>query len=293
MPTALINGINLYYEVAGAGFPLVWSHEFGGAHDSWNPQVRYFARCYQVVTYNNRGYGPSDVPEGDEAYSQDQSIDDLYRLLQHLGIQQAYVGGLSMGGNIALNFGLTHPEMCRGLIVAGTGTGSTNPEQFARETAAVADRLELEGMEGWAVQYAEGPTRVQLKRKDPEGWELFKRNLLTHSAKGSAYTIRNVQGKRPTIFSLEEKLRQLKVPTLVIIGDEDDPCIEPAIFMKRAIPKCGLALLPQSGHTVNLEEPALFNQTVSDFLTGVEAGRWVGRDRGSGVAFLADAGANR
>ena len=195
-----------------------------------------------------------------------------------------------MGGSIALHFALAHSEMCRALVLAGAGTGSTSREQFAQETSAVAERLEREGIEGWAAEYAEGPTRTQLKRKDPKGWELFKRSLLAHSPKCSAYTIRNVQGKRPTIFSLGEELRQLEVPTLVIVGDEDDPCIEPGIFMKRRIPRCGLVMLPQSGHTVNLEEPGLFNAAVSDFLTAVEAGRWGERDRGSGVSFLADAG---
>ena len=292
MPTARINGVDIYYEVTGTGFPLVWSHEFGGAYDSWDPQVHYFARRYQVITYNNRGYPPSDVPVGDHAYSQEQSVDDLHKLLRHLGIEQAYIGGLSMGGSITLHFGLAHPAMCRALIVAGAGTGSTNSEQFAQETGAVAERLEREGIEGWAAEYAEGPTRTQLKRKDPKGWELFRRSLLAHSPQGSAYTIRNVQGKRPTLFSLDEQLRQMSVPTLIIVGDEDDPCIEPAIFMKRRIPTCGLVMLPQSGHTVNLEEPALFNGAVSDFLTAVEAGRWAERDRGSGVSFLADAGCN-
>ena len=107
-----------------------------------------------------------------------------------------------MGGSIALHFGLAHSEMCRALVLAGAGTGSTSREQFAQETSAVAERLERKGIEGWAAEYAEGPTRTQLKRKDPKGWELFKRSLLAHSPKGSAYTIRNVQGKRPTIFSL-------------------------------------------------------------------------------------------
>ncbi|MEE2700891.1 MAG: alpha/beta hydrolase [Chloroflexota bacterium] len=287
MPKALINNTNIFYEVTGNGFPIVWSHEFGGAYDSWDPQVSYFARRYQVITYNNRGYQPSDVPENDDAYSQDQSVDDLHQLLSFLGIKEAFIGGLSMGGSIALNFGLTHPEMCKGLIVAGAGTGSTDTERFARETSAVADRLETEGISQWAAEYAEGPTRVQLKRKNPKGWETFRNSLLAHSAQGSAFTIRNVQGKRPSLFSLVEDLKKLLVPTLIIAGDEDDPCIEPAIFLKQLIPYSGLALFPQSGHTVNLEEPELFNAIVNDFLTSVEAGRWAQRDPGSGVGFLA------
>ncbi|MBI4339319.1 MAG: alpha/beta hydrolase [Chloroflexi bacterium] len=287
MPKVSVNGVNIFYEVTGTGVPLVWSHELAGDHRSWDAQVNYFSRRYQVITYNDRGYPPSDVPVGDAHYSQEQSVDDLYKLLLYLGIGQAYVGGLSMGGGLALVFGLAHPEMCRALIIAGAGTGSTNPERFARETSEMAARLEREGTAKWAAEYAEGPTRVQFKRKDPRGWERFKESLAAHSAQGKAYTVRNVQGKRPSLFAWEERLRRLQTPTLIIVGDEDEPCLEPALFLKRTMPRCGLVVFPQTGHTVNLEEPALFNQVVSDFLTAVEAGKWAARDPGSGVGFLA------
>ena len=225
MPKALINGVNLYYEVTGEGFPLVWCHEFAGAYESWDPQVKFFSRRYQVITYNARGYPPSDVPEDNSAYSQERSVEDLYGLLHHLGIQQAYVGGVSMGGNVALNFGLTHPEMARALIVAATGSGTTDSERLQREGTAVAQRFEAEGMEAMAEVYARGPTRVQYLRKDPKGWEEFKRGLAAHSAIGSACTFRGVILRRPTIFALEDKLHALDVPTLVVIGDEDEPCV--------------------------------------------------------------------
>ncbi|MBI4201524.1 MAG: alpha/beta fold hydrolase [Chloroflexi bacterium] len=287
MPKAQLNGVSIYYEVTGNGFPLVWCHELAGDYNSWDAQVSYFARRYKVITYNARGYPPSDVPLGDRHYSQEQSVDDLHKLLLHLGIEQAYIGGLSMGAGVALVFGLTHPQMARAMIIAGAGTGSTNTQRFAQEATDLAQRLEREGIGPWATEYAEGPTRIQFKRKDPRGWERFKNALLAHSAPGTAYTVRNVQGKRPPLFAWESRLRQLDVPTLIIAGDEDDPCIEPSAFLKRCIPRSGLVLFPQSGHTVNLEEPALFNQVVSDFLTAVEAERWYAREPGSGVAFLA------
>jgi len=290
MSKARINGVNIHYEVTGNGFPLVWSHELAGSYESWDAQVSYFARRYQVITYNNRGYPPSDVPVGDAHYSQDLLVDDLYKLLQHLGISQAYVGGLSMGGGVTVAFGLAHPEMAKALIVAGAGTGSTNPQQFTQEGQALAARLEREGIQPWAGEYTQGPTRVQFRRKDPKGWERFKAGLAEHSAQGKAFIVRNVQGKRPSLFALEESLRRLQVPTLIIVGDEDEPCIEPAVFLKRTLPRSGMVFFPQSGHTVNLEEPALFNQVVSDFLTSVEAGRWVAREQGSGVGFLTGAG---
>lgn len=289
MPRARINGVNLFYEVTGRGFPLVWSHEFAGASESWSGQVRSFSRRYRVITYNARGYPPSGVPTDPQAYSQEQSVADLYGLLRHLDVAQAYVGGLSMGGGVALSFGLAHPDMARALIVAGAGTGSTDPERFARQCEEFASRIQREGMATWAEGYAAGPTRVQLQRKHPRAWGLFKRGLVAHSALGSALTFRGVQGKRPAIFALEPELKRLQVPTLIIVGDEDEPCLEPAVFMKRAIPRSGLVVLPQTGHAVNLEEPGLFNRAVLDFLTAVEAGRWAERKRGSGVGFLADA----
>jgi pimeloyl-ACP methyl ester carboxylesterase len=132
-------------------------------------------------------------------------------------------------------------------------------------------------MEGFANEYANGPTRVQFRRKDLVGWEKFHAGLAAHSALGSALIMQGVQLRRPTVFQLEEEMRKLTVPTLLMVGDEDDPCIEPMLFMKRCIPGSGLAVFPQSGHAINLEEPALFNRTVLDFLTAVEAGVWDSR----------------
>ena len=274
MPSFSADGVNIYYEVTGQGFPLVWCHEFAGNYESWEPQVRYFSRRYQIITYAARGYPPSDVPNDPAAYSQDLAVKDLYLLIQHLGTGPAHIGGLSMGGTTALNFGIAHPDMARALIVASAGSGSNGPEEFRRSGLALIDRLMNEGMEAVAGDYARGETRVQFLRKDPSGWGEFHRGLSAHSALGSALTYQGVQLNRPTVYALEEKLRGLSMPVLVLIGDEDGPCVKPAIFMKGTIPNAGLAVFPQSGHTINLEEPDLFNRTVSDFLTAVEGGRW-------------------
>ena len=286
MPYISVDGVNLYYEVTGEGFPLVWAHEFAGDSQSWDAQVKFFSRRYQVITYNARGYAPSDVPVDPAAYSQAQAVQDLYSLLRHLGIEQAYVGGLSMGGGTALNFGLTHPKMTKALIVAGAGSGSVSPDLWRQETEATARRFETEGMEKVSEDYALGPTRVQFQRKDPKGWAEFKQALSGHSTLGATLTFRGVQIKRATIFELEPELKQLQVPTLIVIGDEDEPCVEPAIFMKRNIPSAGLVILPMSGHTINLEEPDLFNRIVLDFLISVEAGRWPGRELPSAATHL-------
>ena len=284
MPKVDLNGVGIYYEETGEGFPLVFAHELAGNTESWKAQVSYFSRRYRVITYNARGYPPSDVPENLDDYSQEQVVEDLYLLLQHLGIKQAHIGGLSMGGNMTLFFGLRHPEMAKSLIVAGAGTGSTDSDMFKRQSEAYAAQLEAGGMAGLG-DYLQGPTRIRFKQKDPRGWAEFAELFAGHSALGKSLTLRGYQARRPSVLTLEAELRALQVPTLIILGDEDDPCLEPALFMKRNIPRSGLVVVPQTGHAVNLEEPEVFNRSVSDFLTAVEAGRWDPRTSGSGVGF--------
>jgi len=279
MPVFSSDGVEIYYQVAGEGYPLVMAHEFAGDITSWEPQVNYFSRRYQVITYCHRGYPPSEVPDDPEAYSLDIQVEDLYQLLQHLGIDQAHIGGLSMGGGLTVNFAIAHPEMCRSLVIASAGAGSdsSNREKQVASWQSLSESMVSEGMESFADGYARGATRLQFLRKDPVGWAKFHAGLAGHSALGSSLTMRGVPMKRKTIYQLEKELQNIKIPTLVMIGDEDVPCVDPAIFMKRNIPGAGLAVFPQAGHTINLEEPDLYNRTVSKFLIAVETGKWVMR----------------
>jgi pimeloyl-ACP methyl ester carboxylesterase len=283
MPKAAVNGVNLYYEVTGSGYPLLFAHEFAGDYRSWEPQVRYFARRYQVITYNARGYPPSDVPDDINAYSQAQAAEDIVGLLRHLNIPQAHIVGLSMGGYAVLHVGLSHPSVARSLVIAGCGYGSVanERERFQQDSGTVAERLQREGMGPVAGVYSKGPTRVQFEDKDPRGWREFAEQLAEHSAVGAALTLLGVQGRRPSVYSLEAQMRQMLVPTLIMTGDEDEPCLEPGLFMKRTIPTAGLLVIPKSGHTINLEEPEAFNRAVSGFLTAVEAGKWGPRNPAS------------
>ena len=184
-----------------------------------------------------------------------------------------------MGGTVALNFAIAHPEMCRSLVIASAGAGSDSGdrERLVASWQSLSESMMTEGMEKFADGYARGAERLQFLRKDPVGWAKFHAGLAAHSALGSSLTFRGVQMKRKTIYQLEGELQNIRIPTLVMIGDEDGPCVDPAIFMKRNIPGAGLAVFPQAGHTINLEEPDLYNRTVSDFLTAVEAGKWVVR----------------
>ena len=283
MPRAFINGVNLYYEEAGHGVPMIFVHEFAGEARSWAPQVRFFRRHYRTITFNARGYPPSDVPDDPAAYSQRQAVEDIRGVLDHLKIDKAHIIGLSMGGYATLHFGLVYPERALSLVVAGARYGSKAEERdtFRRDCAALAERFEREPMETVAALYAMGPARVQFREKDAQGWEQFCELLKQQSAKGHALTMRRVQIMRETIYELEDRMARLTVPTLIVAGDEDEPCLEPALFMKRTISTAGLLIVPRSGHAINLEEPDVFNRHVFDFATAVDAGRWTARNPAS------------
>ncbi len=293
MPTARIAGVNLYYEDVGQGTPLVFVHEFAGDAESWRLQVRFFARRYRTIAFNARGYPPSDVPDDLGAYSQQQAADDIKGVLDHLGIKKAHVCGLSMGGYATLHFGLSHAERALSLVVAGAGYGSDDAARHRADCEVVARRLETEGMAATAELYSRGPMRVQFMEKDPVGWQEFRDRLAGGSARGHALTLRGVQMTRPSIYELGDRMARLEVPTLIVTGDEDEPCLEPALSMKRTIPTAGLVVIPKSGHTINLEEPEAFNRAVLDFLTAVDAGRWTRRraDSRTGSAMLPKTGA--
>ena len=281
MPTALLDGVSIAYEEAGSGYPLVFCHEFAGSMESWSRQVGYFSRRYRTIVYNARGYPPSGVPSSWEDYSEGHQVETLHQLLSHLEIGQAFICGLSMGSHTALSFALAHPEMCRGIVAAGAGTGSADPLVFAREAEQRADLLLGGGMSAME-SYLAGTTRIRFREKDPAGWAEFAERFRSHSPEGSANTLRGFQARRPTLQSREAELAKLDVPVLVIAGDEDDPCIEPSIFLKRVLPRSGLLVMPQTGHACNLEEPGLFNRAVAEFLAQVEAGKWESRPEGSG-----------
>ena len=214
------------------------------------------------------------MPEEIEAYSEEQSVDDLRVLLDALRIDRAFLCGLSMGGGIVLKFGLKYPQRCRGLVVAGAGSGSEARDDFEAGMRAYLDAFDRRDMERALAVTAANPTRLQLARKDPLGFARFAELFRAHSPLGSAHTLRQVQVRRRTIYQVEDELRGLDVPVLVLVGDEDAPCIGPALLMKRTLPNAGLMIFPKSGHPINLEEPDLFNRAVLDFLTAVEQGRW-------------------
>lgn len=286
MPTlATDDGVKLHYEEAGSGAPIVFVHEFGGDHRSWEPQVRFFSRRYRCIAYNARGYPPSEVPEDFERYSQARARDDIRCVLDALGIQRAHIVGLSMGAFATLHFGMTYGYRAASITVAGGGYGSHPAQyrQFQADSKKNADTIKREGMAHFAATYGHGAQRVQLQNKDPRGFAEYARQFSEHSALGAANTLLGVQTRRPSFYDLTAEMARIDVPTLIMAGDEEEPCLEVNLLMKRTIPTAGLAILPRSGHAINLEEPALFNQLLDDFFHQVEAGRWGTRDPRSTV----------
>ena len=274
------DGVKLYYEETGEGTPIIFVHEFAGDHRSWEPQVRYFSRNYKCINFSARGFTPSDVPATFDMYSQDIAREDIKAVLDSLDIGEAHVIGLSMGGFSALHFGMHYPDRVLSQVIAGCGYGADegSSEQFKRETSEAARRMETETMEVFGATYALGPTRVQFQNKDPRGWQEFETQLRQHSSLGSANTMRGVQSRRPSLYALKDSLQKMTVPTLILNGDEDEPCLDVSLFLKRTIPSSALTLIPRTGHTCNLEEPALFNKVCDDFIHQVECGRWELRD---------------
>jgi pimeloyl-ACP methyl ester carboxylesterase len=277
------DGVELYYEDTGSGTTIVFAHEFAGDFRSWEPQVRHFSRRYRCITYNARGYPPSEVPLDGSSYSQLRARDDILCVLDGLDIERAHIVGLSMGAFATLHFGITYSQRALSLVVAGCGYGA-HPDQyetFQKESKALAETIREKGMEHVAATYGHGPTRLQLRDKDPHGFEDFIRFFGEHSVEGSANTMENYQGKRPSLYTLRKEMAGITAPLLVLAGDEDDATLEPSLMMKRTIATCGLAMLPRSGHVLNIEEPALFNRLLEDFFHTVEAGRWMTRETGT------------
>jgi pimeloyl-ACP methyl ester carboxylesterase len=274
------DGVKLHCEEAGSGTPVVFVHEFAGDHRSWEPQMRHFARRYRCIAYAARGYPPSDVPADVERYSQARATDDIRCVLDGLGVARAHIVGLSMGAFATLHFGMHYGERALSITVAGGGYGA-HPAQYAKFQSDSRENARLireRGMAHFAATYGHGPTRVQLQAKDPRGFDEFIRQLSEHSPVGSANTMQGYQGRRPSLYALTGEMARIRVPTLIVAGDEEEPCLEACLLMKRCIPGAGLAILPRSGHAINLEEPAAFNALLDDFFHQVAAGRWGARD---------------
>jgi pimeloyl-ACP methyl ester carboxylesterase len=271
------DGTRLHVEEAGSGIPVVFVHEFAGDVASWEPQMRHFSRSHRCIAFNARGYPPSDVPADPARYGQDIARLDVVAVMDALGVSRAHVVGHSMGAYTALHVGLRHPERCISLAALGCGWGSNPAERDAAAKACqdIAAMFEQEPIAVAAERYAHFPMRLTFKAKDPRGFDAFVAALAGHSGPGSAMTMRNLQMTRPTLWDMEAQLRTLSVPLLVLLGDEDAPCVEGSLFLKRVAPTAGLAMIPRAGHTITLEEPAAVNAALAELFACAERGCWM------------------
>lgn len=276
MPYIQSDGARLYYEEAGAGTPIVFVHEFSGDLWSWEKQIQHFSRRYRCIAFNARGYPPSDVPVSLSRYSHKHAVDDVAAVMRHLGVRKAHIVGCSMGSRTTLDFGLAYPRMALSLTMIGLGSGGDprNKAEFLRQAEVRARLYERDGLAVVLKGLRVAANRIRLKHKNPRAFEDFCRRFMEHSAQGCANITRRVMARRPSLFSMERPLRALKVPSHVVVGDEDPGAISSGLFMKRISPAVRLSVVPDTGHLVNLEEPDLLHRLTEDFFALIESKQW-------------------
>ncbi len=252
MPKIKVNGINLNYEIHGQGFPVFFLHGFSGTLNSWRPQVPALSRDYRFIIYDARGHGQSDSPPKVEQYSIEIVVEDLFQLLKSLTIEKAVIGGLSMGGYESLRFYMAHPQMVTALILMDTGPGYRNPDrrnEWNQRQEEQAKLLETQGIEAFA---ARAPTYTS------------RELMLKQSPTGLANMARKVVAQFDSLVM--ENLANIKVPTLVLVGEKDTPFLAAAEHMVKTIPGAQKAVIPSAGHAANIDNVDGFDKAVLDFL---------------------------
>jgi pimeloyl-ACP methyl ester carboxylesterase len=273
------DGTRLYYEEAGSGTPVVFVHEYAADYRTWEPQMRHFSRSHRCVTYSQRGYPPSNVPTDPDKYLQNLFRDDVIAVMDALKIDRAHVVGHSMGAATSLHVGIHYPRRCISVTAAGCGYGSSADPQVVEQSRAAsretgkmfAENTMTEG----AKRYGDGPTRQSQKWKDPRGYAHFIKMLSEHSPLGHSLTMLNLQAKRPALHEMEAELKKFQPPLLVIVGDEDEWCVDASVYLRRTAPTAGLLVVPRTGHTITSEEPEKFNAALDEFFAEAERGRWL------------------
>ena len=271
MPKVTINGIGINYESDGEGFPLVLCYCRGGNATMWNPQVEAFSRDYRFIRFEPRGHGRSDAPEDPSAYGLDTSVEDLLGLLDHLGIEKAYVGGLSMGGGITTRFTLLHPDRVAGLMVidSGSASGHAHADEIRSRTTRVRELAFTEGMEAVGrYSIREVDSFVGRAARGPEAVEGIMEMFRALTPHGYTYSIEALD--QAPVF--DYRLCEITAPTLCIAGDED-PALEDVKFVHSQVEGSEMVVVPGAGHFVNLDQTEIFNREVLAFLAKVDARR--------------------
>ena len=268
------DGTKLYYEVQGSGPPIVFVHELAGTCRSFDVQVAALKPRFRCITFNARGYPPSDVPSSPESYSQDIAAADIGAVMDAAGVRDAHVMGVSMGSAAALQFALAHPARVRSAILCSIGSGSdAKPDDYVANMEAMAARVEKNGAAQIRENFTTSPARLKLKEKNPAEFEKFLAELAQFSVLGLTNTMRGVQKRRPPLYAHKQKIAAMTIPTLVVLGGDDAGCAKPSQFLKETLLGARLEILPNTGHGVNIEEPARVNRMVAEFIDAVEARR--------------------
>ena len=263
------DGVELYAEAHGSGVPLLLSCGLCTTHENWRPQVAPFvAAGLRVVLWDYRGHGRSAAPRDPAAYSMQQVVDDLGRVLAWgAGDQPAIVGGLSFGGLASLHFALAQPQRVRALLLVDTGPGFKNPEAQARWMAQVertAGFLEARGCQAF-VESKAAATAIGLRPELPAA-QAAARAIAAQDPVGLALFARRIAGVAPPVI---DRLAEIALPALVVVGEQDEPYLRAADVLASRLPKAEAVRIPRAGHVVNLEEPQAFDAAVLGFLARI------------------------
>jgi pimeloyl-ACP methyl ester carboxylesterase len=253
MATINRDGVNIYYEDHGSGPAVLLSHGYSATTGMWKGQVEAFKDKYRVITWDMRGHGQSDSPDDPKAYSEAATCEDMAAILKHLGIQKAVIGGLSLGGYMSLAFNVAHPEMTRALMLFDTGPGYKNP--VSREGWNETSRKRAEVFEARGLDALGGSAEVRIAQH--------------RSAQGLAHAARGMLAQFDS--RIIESLDSIKVPTLVLVGENDTPFLGGTDYMANKIPGASKVVIPNAGHASNIDQPAAFNAAVEQFLGGLPA----------------------
>jgi pimeloyl-ACP methyl ester carboxylesterase len=251
MPFLERDGVRLHYESGGSGPPILLSHGYSATSRMWQGQVEALADRYQVITWDMRGHGQSDSPDDPAAYSEAHTVADMAAILDALGIERAVIGGLSLGGYMSLAFHLAHPSRVRALMLFDTGPGYRNPagrEAWNRTAEARAVAFETRGLEALG---AGAEVRIAQHR----------------SARGLALAARGMLAQFDS--RVIESLETIRVPTLVLVGERDEPFLGATDYMAAKIPGARKVVIPAAGHAANIDNPPAFNAAVADFLASL------------------------
>jgi pimeloyl-ACP methyl ester carboxylesterase len=262
------DGAELYAETHGEGLPVLFSCALCTTHVNWAPQVEpLVAAGMQVILWDYRGHGNSSVPADAKAYSIEQVVDDLGRVLDWAAPGRAAVlAGLSFGGLASLHFTLRHPERVRGLLLVDSGPGFKNPKAqagWAKATDKTAAFVEARGMRAF-VEKA-GATMVGLRPELPAA-QAAAVAIAAQNPAGVAQFARHVAGVAPPVI---DELASVDVPALVIVGENDEPYLRAADVMAAKLPRAEKLVIPGAGHIVNIEAAEVFDAAAIAFLSRV------------------------